>query len=142
MAVGRSIPALLVDFCRSASALIAIYTYNCKMNTNPLSPIRMPVAIASRRGISGVIAAASAQPVQLTSHGRVVAVVQAPELTEELFRQVRELQLALLDAGADAVASSGEDFDLTQLCQRLGINEKEVRSKAVAHYESIVGGNY
>lgn len=101
--------------------------------------IRMPISTASRKGVSGLAAAAEEQRVVLTSHGRVVAVVESAERLDDLARQIREARLAVLDAAADLVAARGVRLGLGEVCARLGVDPDVVRQRAahLAAYGSV-----
>ena len=90
----------------------------------------MPVATASRKGISGVVTAADEQRVVLTSHGRPVAVVDSAERLDESARLIREASLAVLDAAADLVSARGKKFSLDEVCTRVGVDAGRVRELA------------
>jgi hypothetical protein len=92
--------------------------------------LRMPTSVAARRGISGVVAAAADQRVALTSHGRVVAVVDSAARLDEDLRRVRAGGLAVLDAAADLVAERSSTFSLDDVCARLGLDADKVRALA------------
>jgi hypothetical protein len=100
-----------------------------------MTTLRIPTAVAARQGISGVVAAAADQRVALTSHGRVVAVVDsAARLDEDLLR-VRVAALAVLDAAADLVSQRSSTFSLDEVCARLGVDAGKVRALAQSRAE-------
>ena len=74
-------------------------------------------------------AAAEDERVVLTSHGRVVAVVDSAQRLEEHAREVREARLAVLDAAADLVSARGTRMNLAEVCARLGIDPDRVRER-------------
>lgn len=92
--------------------------------------MRMPVTVASRRGVSGLVTEAEGQRVILTSHGRPVAVVDSAERLDETARLTREAKLAILDAAADLVSGQRKKFSLEQACARLGLDVDKVRKLA------------
>ena len=97
----------------------------------------MPMSVASRKGVSAVAAAADEQRVVLTSHGRVVAVVESAERLDEQARQVREARLAVLDAAADLLSARGSKHSLDDVCARLGIDPVRVRERAAADAAAV-----
>ena len=97
----------------------------------------MPMSVASRKGVSAVAAAADEQRVVLTSHGRVVAVVESAERLDEQARQVREARLAVLDAAADLLSARGSKHSLDDVCARLGIDPVRVRERAAAEAAAV-----
>ncbi|HUX70330.1 MAG TPA: hypothetical protein VMV41_07460 [Cellulomonadaceae bacterium] len=95
-----------------------------------MTSLRMPMSTASRKGLSAVAASAEDQRVVLTSHGRTVAVVDSPQRAEEQARLLREASLAVLDAAADLISARGKQFDLDEVCARLGVDPERVRARA------------
>ena len=95
-----------------------------------MKTLRMPVSTASRKGVSGVVAAADDQRIILTSHGRPVAVVDSAERLDADVRRIREASLAVLDAAADLVSKRSEKFSLDHACARLGLDADRIRALA------------
>lgn len=94
---------------------------------------RIPVSIASRKGLSRVIAAAETERVLLTSHGRVVAVIDTAERLDEDLRRIREAADAILESAvALAADNAGKRWDLDATCARLGIDRSRVEERAAA----------
>ena len=92
--------------------------------------LRMPVAIASRKGVSGVAAEAADHRVILTSHGRPIAVVDSAERIDEDLRTIREAAHAVVDHFAEQARTSVVSWlDLDATCERLGIDPAEVRRR-------------
>lgn len=98
--------------------------------------IRMPIAVASRKGLSAVVDSAEDQRVVLTRHGRPAAVVDSAERIDEDLRKVREAAASVLDAAADLVSKRSKRFSLDEACSRLGIDAGEVRARAGQRRES------
>lgn len=96
----------------------------------PMKTLRMPVTVASRKGVSAVVTDADQQRVVLTNHGRPVAVVDSAERLDESARLMREASLAVLDAAASLVSDRSEKFSLEQACARLGVDADQVRKLA------------
>lgn len=85
---------------------------------------------ASRMGVSRLAAESESKRVALTSHGRVVAVVDSAERIDEDVRRMREAAVTVLDAAADLVSQRGTTLDLDATCQKLGIDPAAVRERA------------
>ena len=98
--------------------------------------LRMPVAIASRKGLSSVVHEAEEHRVVLTSHGRPVAVVDSAERLDESARRVRDAQLAVLDAAADLVSHRSSKFSLAEAGERLGVDVDRVERLAKERAEA------
>lgn len=92
----------------------------------------MPIAVASRKGVSGVVDAAEEKRVILTRHGRTAAVVDSGERIDEDLRKVREAAAAVLEAAAALVSDRSKTFDLDEACLLLGIDAEVVRGRAAA----------
>lgn len=98
----------------------------------------MPVSIAARKGVSGVIAASEQDKVVLTSHGRAVAFVDGAANKDGDARALRGAALAVLDAAAALVSQRGKSFDLDEVCERLGVDAARVRARAAAQSGSAL----
>ena len=93
--------------------------------------IRMPITVASRKGVSAVAAAAAAGRVLLTSHGRTVAVVDSAERIDEDLRRVREAaRLVVESCTGAALDRSPVTLDLAAVCAQLGLDPERVRERA------------
>lgn len=90
---------------------------------------RVPMTTASRRGVSRLAADSEKNRVALTSHGRVVAVVDSAERLDADARLIRESAAAVLDAASDLVSGRGQTLTLTETCQKLGIDPERVRAR-------------
>ncbi len=89
----------------------------------------MPITTASRKGVSALAAAAQAERVILTNHGRPVAVVDSAERIDETVRQVREAASAVLDWAASRVSERGETMSFEELCVRAGVDAAVVMAR-------------
>ena len=94
-----------------------------------MSATRMPITTASRKGVSALAAAAQAERVILTNHGRPVAVVDSAERIDETVRQVREAASAVLDWAASRVSELGETMSFEELCVRAGVDAAVVMAR-------------
>jgi hypothetical protein len=95
------------------------------------SSIRMPITVASRKGISAIANQATDQRIILTSHGRTVAVVDGPERLDEDLRKIRESARAVTESAAEAVLQRRPaHLNLEELCARLQIDVWQVRLRA------------
>lgn len=94
-------------------------------------PTRMPVSVGSRKGLSKVAAAAEEERVLLTSHGRVVAVVDSAERLDEDLRRLRRAADEVIEfAVGSATERAGKRWDLDSVCERLGLDSSLVRERA------------
>jgi hypothetical protein len=91
----------------------------------------MPVTVASRKGVSAVAAEAADHRVVLTSLGRPVAVVDAPERVDEDLRKVREAARLVVEHFAEAsLERRSAKLDLESVCKRLGVDPDTVHRRA------------
>lgn len=88
------------------------------------------MSLASRRGVSRLASEASEARVALTSHGRVVAVVDSAERIDEDARKMREAAAAVLESAAERLQERSVRFDLEAACAKLGISPDRVRARA------------
>jgi len=93
-------------------------------------PIRVPITLASKRGVSGLAALAESNRVVLTSHGRATAVVDDAARIEEDIAKLRGATQAVLDAAGKLVAQRSNTFSLNEAITRLGFSVAEVRARA------------
>ncbi len=94
--------------------------------------LRMPVAIASRKGVSKLAAEAEAHRVVLTSHGRPIAVVDSAERLDEDLRRVREASRTVVETAGELVLGRSNQFALEDVCAKLHIDPQRVRTRAAA----------
>lgn len=92
---------------------------------------RMPITVASRKGVSAFAAASADARVLLTSHGRTVAVVDSAERVDEDLRRIREAARLVVESCAGAgLERHPAKLDLTDVCARLGLDPARVRERA------------
>lgn len=92
--------------------------------------IRMPVSVASRKGVSALTHEVAGYRVVLTSLGRAVAVVDSAERIDEDLRKVREAARLVMESLAENAMGRSSMLDLDEVCARLGINVADVRARA------------
>jgi PHD/YefM family antitoxin component YafN of YafNO toxin-antitoxin module len=97
-----------------------------------MTALRMPVATASRKGVSKLAAEAENHRVVLTSHGRPIAVVDSAERLDEDLRRVREATRSVVEAAADMALGRTNRFSLEEVCAKLNIDPAKVRERAAA----------
>ena len=95
-----------------------------------MTALRMPVATASRKGVSKLAAEAEDHRVVLTSHGRPVAIVDSAERLDEDLRRVREATRSVVEAAADMALDRTSQFSLEEVCAKLNIDPAKVRERA------------
>ena len=92
--------------------------------------VRMPVSVASRKGVSALTHEVAGYRVVLTSLGRAVAVVDSAERIDEDLRKVREAARLVVESLAETAKGRSTMFNLDEVCVRLGINVADVRTRA------------
>lgn len=92
--------------------------------------VRMPVSVASRKGVSALTHEVAGYRVVLTSLGRAVAVVDTAERIDEDLRKVREAARLVVESLAENAKDRSTMLDLDEVCARLGINVADVRARA------------
>lgn len=98
---------------------------------------RIPITVASRKGISAIASDANNGRIVLTNHGRAVAVVDSAERIDEDLRRMREASSAVLDAAADLVSRRSQKFDLEEVCARLGLDFETIRQRARQRHDHL-----
>ena len=92
--------------------------------------VRMPVSVASRKGVSALTHEVAGYRVVLTSLGRAVAVVDSAERIDEDLRTVREAARLVVESWAETAKGRSTMLDLDAVCARLGVNVADVRARA------------
>jgi hypothetical protein len=94
------------------------------------STVNLPVSLAARKGVSALAELSGDNRVALTSHGRVVAVVDSPDRVDAEVREVREAAWAVMEAAADLVARRDRRHSLDEVCAKVGVDVSRVRARA------------
>ncbi|MBF6066049.1 hypothetical protein IU500_33970 [Nocardia terpenica] len=94
------------------------------------STMNLPVSLAARKGVSALAELSEGRRVALTSHGRVVAVVDSPDRVDDEVREVREAAWAVVEAAADLAARRDRRYTLDELCAKVGVDAGRVRERA------------
>ncbi len=94
--------------------------------------VRIPIALASRKGVSGLAAMSQDNRLLLTSHGRGVAVVDSAERLDGEIQRMREAAWAVLEAAASLVAQRTETYDFETVCEKVGVDPERVRQRVAA----------
>lgn len=92
--------------------------------------VRMPVSVASRKGVSALTHEVAGYRVVLTSLGRAVAVVDTAERIDEDLRKVREAARLVVESFAEVAKGRATMLDLDAVCTSLGIDIADVRARA------------
>ena len=92
--------------------------------------VRMPVSVASRKGVSALTREVAGYRVVLTSLGRAVAVVDSAERIDEDLRTIREVARLVVELMAETAKGHSTMLDLEEVCTRLGISVADVHARA------------
>lgn len=92
--------------------------------------VNVPMSIAARKGVSALAEMTEDKRVALTSHGRVVAVVDSPARVDDEVRAVRDAAWAVVEASADLVAQRARRYSLEEICAKVGVDASRVRERA------------
>ena len=95
--------------------------------------MRIPIALASRKGVSGLASLSQDKRLLLTSHGRPVAVVESADRIDAEIQRRREAAWAVLAAAANLVADRSEKFDFGTACAKVGVDPERARQRARRH---------
>lgn len=94
------------------------------------STMNLPVSLAAAKGVSALAQLSEEKRVALTSHGRVVAVVDSPARVDAEVREVRDATWAVVEAAADLASQRSRRYSLDELCAKVGVNPERVRERA------------
>jgi len=109
--------------------LLQQYTSVCSI-ADMTESVRMPVSIASRKGVSALTHEVAGYRVVLTSLGRAVAVVDTAERIDEDLRKVREAARLVVESMAETAKGRSTTLNLEEVCTRLGISIADVQARA------------
>lgn len=93
-------------------------------------PLRVPITVASQRGVSWLNENAATRRILLTRFGKVSAVVDSPERLDDTAARVVEAAHAVIDAFSGVAASRTLPNSLDDVCKRLNIDPARVRQRA------------
>jgi len=93
------------------------------------SPLRVPISVASKRGVSWLNATAAAQRVVLTRFGTPQAVVDSAERIDNGAARIRDAARVVVERYADAGLDRAEKASLADVCAKLGLDPTRVRAR-------------
>lgn len=94
------------------------------------STMNVPMSVAASKGVSALAQLSEDKRVALTSHGRVVAVVDSPARVDAEVREVRDAAWAVMEAAADLVSQRTRRYNLDEVCAKVGVDVDRVRERA------------
>ncbi len=92
--------------------------------------VRIPVSVASRKGISALAHEAVEHRIVPTSFGRAVAVVDSSERIDRDLRKVREAARLVVESLSETAKGQSTKLNLEEVCAHLEINVADVRVRA------------
>ncbi|CAM3446870.1 hypothetical protein H7J08_19395 [Mycobacterium frederiksbergense] len=95
-----------------------------------MTTTNIPISVAARKGVSALAELSAENRVALTSHGRVVAVVDSPDRVDAEVREVRDAAWAVVEAASELATSRDRMYSLDELCAKAGIDVGRVRERA------------
>lgn len=93
-------------------------------------PLRVPVSVAAKRGVSWLNDTAAEQRVILTRFGQPHAVVDTAERLDADAAMIRTASRQVVETYANTAASRTTTRPLDEVCAKLGIDPDQVRAKA------------
>lgn len=93
-------------------------------------PLRVPITVASKKGVSWLNETAAHRRVLLTRHNRVNSVVDSAERLDETARVVQTARREVVEAFSDLASARTTGLSLSEVCAELGLDEARVRARA------------
>lgn len=93
-------------------------------------PLRVPITVASKKGVSWLNETAAHRRVLLTRHNRVNSVVDSAERLDETARLVQTTRREVVDAFSDLASTRTTGLSLSKVCAELGLDEARVHARA------------
>lgn len=95
-------------------------------------PLRVPISVASQRGVSWLSETAAERRVVLTRFGAVQAVVDSAERIDEGAARIRDGARLVVERYAEAGLGRANTVALADACAKLGLDPARVRTRAEA----------
>lgn len=95
-------------------------------------PLRVPISVASRKGVSWVNDTAHERRVVLTKHGRADAVIDSAERLDRDAVRMREAARSVVEVYADRARDRAASRSLEDVCAELGVDADRIRRRASA----------
>jgi len=97
---------------------------------SPAEPLRVPITVASQRGVSWLSENAATRRILLTRFGKVASVVDSAERLDETAARVDEAAQVIIDAFSGVAAGRTLPNSLDEMCARLRLDPAKVRERA------------
>lgn len=93
-------------------------------------PLRVPIQVASQRGISWLNEQAATRRILLTRFGKVASVIDSAERIDEAVSRLEVAAREVTDSFCDRASDRTPTVDLETLCSRLGLDPQRIRRRA------------
>jgi len=93
-------------------------------------PLRVPITVASQRGVSWLNEHAATRRILLTRFGKVSSVVDSAERLDETAARVDEVARVVIDAFSTVASTRVLPNSLDDVCKRLNLDPTMVRERA------------
>lgn len=93
-------------------------------------PLRVPITVASQRGVSWLNEHAATRRILLTRFGKVSSVVDSAERLDDTAARIDEAARAVIHAFSGVAASRALPNSLNDVCERLNLDLAKVRQRA------------
>lgn len=95
-------------------------------------PLRVPISVASKRGVSWLAETAAERRLVLTRFGFPQAVVDSAERIDEGAALIRDATRLVTEHYADTAVRRTSGLNLEDACAKLGVDAARVRDRAEA----------
>ena len=100
------------------------------MGMSSAEPLRVPIQVASQRGISWLNDQAASRRILLTRFGKVSAVIDSAQRIDESVARLESASREVVATFCDRATARTPAVDLETLCSRLGLDPAKVRQRA------------
>jgi hypothetical protein len=98
-------------------------------------PLRVPIQVASQRGVSWLNEQAATRRILLTRFGKVASVIDSADRIDAALARLEVAAREVTDNFCDRASNRTPTVDLETLCSRLGLDPVQIRRRA----EEIAG---
>jgi len=93
-------------------------------------PLRVPITVASQRGVSWLNESAATRRILLTRFGKVSSVVDSAERLDESAARIDDATTVVIEAFSGVAASRTLPNSLDDVCKRLNLDPETIRKRA------------
>lgn len=96
---------------------------------DPTRPLKVPISVASERGVSWLNETAQQRRVVLTRFGKPGAVVDSAERFDEVAREIAAARREIVEQLGDLAQGRTRSVSLDEVCLRLGVDVERVHER-------------